>query len=59
MQTLEVREELVDAIKEQGKDVAQFANTAIEEALKPRRTHVLNASGDCCCFADDHCANNS
>jgi hypothetical protein len=56
MQTLEVREELVDAIKETGSDVREFANKAIEDALKPRRIRALSA-GDCCCFTDEHCPN--
>ena len=55
MKTLDVREELVEAIEEKGEDVTQFANKAIELALRPRRAHALLASIECCCFTDEHC----
>jgi hypothetical protein len=54
MRTLEVREELVEAIKDKGEDVTRFANKAIEDALKPKRAHPLYSSGDYC-FSDEHC----
>ncbi len=58
MKTLEVREELVDAIKEQGEDVTRFANKAIEDALHLKRRRFLTPSGECC-FTDEHCPGNT
>ena len=57
MSNLEIREELVEAIKDKGQDIDKFANQAIEEALKSKRAHTRRYSSDDCCFADEHCAN--
>jgi hypothetical protein len=57
MPNLEIKEELVKAIKEEGQDVDKFANQAIEEALKSKRSHARRYSSGDCCFADEHCAN--
>jgi|WetSurMetagenome_2_1015567.scaffolds.fasta_scaffold599892_2 hypothetical protein len=57
MPNLEIKEELVIAIKEEGQDVDQFANKAIEDALKAKKDRIRKFSSDQCCFADYHCTN--
>ena len=56
MAKFEVREELIDAIRDEGEDVNQFANHAIESVLKPRATRLRTSSTDSC-FLDEHCSN--
>jgi hypothetical protein len=58
MSDINVRKELVEAIKDKGQDVNKFTNQAIETALKEkpvRKRRQTRYGGDC--FCDDHCAN--
>jgi hypothetical protein len=56
MPKFDVKNELIDAIRDKGEDVNQFANHAIESALKPRSTRIRTSSTDSC-FLDEHCSN--
>jgi hypothetical protein len=57
MEEINIRKELVEAIKDKGQNVDKFTNNAIEVALKDkpvRKRRQTRYGGDC--FCDDHCS---
>jgi hypothetical protein len=56
MSDINIRKELVEAIKDKGQNVEKFTNHAVEVALKEntvRKRRQTRYGGDC--FCDDHC----
>ncbi len=56
MSDINIKKELVEAIKEKGQNVDKFANQAIEVALKNKPVRRRQTRFGNSCFCDDHCS---
>ena len=56
MSDINIKKELVEAIKDKGQNVDKFANQAIEVALKNKTVRRRQTRFGNSCFCDDHCS---